>query len=188
MGTTPPCPQGRRVRKRVHAACSVLVEQAAEQVSSIHGAGTHGERARRALGSDSPGRVSGLAADRRARPLGARASGLRGPLQLPPSPPSARAGTAGSTSRSNRHQRESAPCEPARPARRRAPRVLPTSCMNEFLHPTASSIGSDREGSRRIVRMIKQGRHLDHLAVADLEAAVDPPPPTWWIKRSSTLR
>jgi hypothetical protein len=39
-----------------------------------------------------------------------------------------------------------------------------------------------------IKRMIKQGRQPDHLAAADLEAAVDPPPPTWWIKRSSTLR
>jgi hypothetical protein len=42
------------------------------------------------------------------------------------------------------------------------------------------------DGSRRIVwminRMIKQGRQLDHLAAADLEAAVDPPPPTWWIE------
>ena len=45
-------------------------------------------------------------------------------------------GTAGSTSRSYRHQRESATCAPAGPARRSAPRVLPTSCMNEFLHPT----------------------------------------------------
>jgi hypothetical protein len=38
------------------------------------------------------------------------------------------------------------------------------------------------EGSSRIVRMIKrmikQGRQVDDMA-ADLDAAVDPPPPTW---------
>jgi hypothetical protein len=30
--------------------------------------------------------------------------------------------------------------------------------------------------------MIKQGRQLDHLAAADLDAAVDSPPATWWIE------
>jgi hypothetical protein len=30
-----------------------------------------------------------------------------------------------------------------------------------------------------IKRMIKQGRQVDDMAAADLDAAVDPPPPTW---------
>jgi hypothetical protein len=47
-----------------------------------------------------------------------------------------RVGTAESISRSDRHQRESATCASAGPARRPAPRVPPTGCMNEFLHPT----------------------------------------------------
>ena len=36
----------------------------------------------------------------------------------------------------SRHQRQPAPCAPTRPAQRSAPRVPPTSCMNEFLRPT----------------------------------------------------
>jgi hypothetical protein len=28
-------------------------------------------------------------------------------------------------------------------------------------------------------RMIKQGRQVDDMSAADLDAAVDPPPPTW---------
>ena len=88
-----------------------------------------------------------LAPDRWTKPLGAGASGLRRALQQPSSPPGARAGTAGSTSRSDRHQRESATCAPAEPARRPAPRVLPTSCMNEFLHPTGG--GAARRGPPR---------------------------------------
>jgi hypothetical protein len=30
-----------------------------------------------------------------------------------------------------------------------------------------------------IKRMIKQGGQLDHLTAADLDLAVDPPPPRW---------
>jgi len=44
-----------------------------------------------------------------------------------------------SIGQSDRHQRGSAPCAPAGSARRAAPRVPPTSCMNEFLHPTGCS-------------------------------------------------
>jgi putative transposase len=50
--------------------------------------------ARRALGADGPGRVSGLAADRRAQPPRAGPSDLRPALQPPPSPPGAAAATA----------------------------------------------------------------------------------------------
>jgi putative transposase len=51
-------------------------------------------------------------------------------------PPSAWSGAARSIGQSDRHRRGSAPCAPAGSARRSAPRVPPTSCMNEFLHPT----------------------------------------------------
>jgi hypothetical protein len=36
--------------------------------------------------------------------------------------------------------------------------------------------------------MIKQGRKVDDMAAADLDAAVDPPPPTWWIEEVLDLR
>jgi hypothetical protein len=53
-------------------------------------------------------------------------------LQHPPPAPGAQAQATGSTGWSNRHHRGSASCAPARPARWPAPRVPPTSCMNEF--------------------------------------------------------
>jgi hypothetical protein len=50
-------------------------------------------------------------------------------------------------------------------------------------HVGYPSIASGPDSSRRLVwmikRMIKQGRQLDHLTAADLDSAVDPPPPTW---------
>ena len=50
------------------------------------------------------------------------------------------AGVIGCTDRSSRHQRQPARCAPTRPAQRSAPRVPPTSCMNEFLHPTGGRV------------------------------------------------
>jgi hypothetical protein len=54
---------------------------------------------------------------------------------------------------------------------------------SDLLTLGASSIPLGPEGSRRIVWMIKwmikQGRQVDDMAAADLDAAVDPPPPTW---------
>jgi hypothetical protein len=88
-------------------------------------------------------------------------------LQRPPSPPGAPAGTAGSISRSRPSSVGIGDVCTGGTARRPAPRALPTSYMNEFLHPTrqGSFLDPKVRGGRTWFESPwpKAGKHLSNI-------------------------